>query len=183
MRDADIKNFSVFLSEFQSETDRGAALVGAALIDQKLADTLRSFFVAGKVAGELLDSGTAPLGTFSARIKLAHALGLIDSFELAECGLIRKVRNEFAHSIHGTTFSEPKVATLCERLESDLPGGREAFKDNPRGMFINAVTLIVMRLTYRAEWVAKEKRVTKSWPKTDDSAPRQVPTDILPIYR
>jgi hypothetical protein len=164
MRDAELKDFSAFLHEFQSETDRGAALVGAALIDQKLADTLRSFLVAGKTAAELLDGGTAPLGTFSARIKAAHALGLIDGFELTECDLIRKVRNEFAHSIHGTTFAEPKITSLCDRLLSDLPGGREKFKGNPRDVFINAVVLAVMRLTYRAEWVAKEKRATKSWP-------------------
>jgi len=61
MRDADLRDFTDFLHEFQSETDRGAALVGAALIDQKLADTLRAFFVKGKTAGELLDGGTAPL--------------------------------------------------------------------------------------------------------------------------
>lgn len=164
MREADLKDFSAFLREFQSETDRGAALVGASLIDQKLADTLRAFFVAAKSAGELLDGGNAPLGTFSARIKAAHALGLIDSFELAECDLIRKVRNEFAHSIHGTTFTQLKITALCGRLRSDLPGERKAFENNPRGVFINAVILTVMHLTYRSEWVAKEKRVTRSWP-------------------
>lgn len=37
MRDEDIKNFSAFLKEFQAETDRGAALVGAALIRATLA--------------------------------------------------------------------------------------------------------------------------------------------------
>lgn len=164
MREEDIKDFSAFLHEFQSETDRGAALVGAALIDQRLSDTLRSFFVVAKTAGELLDGGTAPLGTLSARIKTCHALGLIDTHELGECDLIRKVRNGFAHSVHGTTFADPRIAALCDRLQSDLPGGREAFKENPRGMFINSVVLTVMRLTYRAEWVAREKRVTRSWP-------------------
>lgn len=164
MREEDIRDFSEFLREFQSETDRGAALVGAALIDQKLADTLRAYMVGGKSADELLDGGNASLGNFSARIKICHALGLIDDYELAECDVIRKVRNEFAHSVHGTTFAEPKISGLCDRLQSDLPGGREAFRGNPRGMFINAVVLIVMRLTYRAEWVAKERRVTKAWP-------------------
>jgi hypothetical protein len=55
MREEDIRDFSAFLKEFQTETDRGAALVGAALIDQKLSDTLRSFFVVGNTAAELLD--------------------------------------------------------------------------------------------------------------------------------
>ena len=164
MRDAELKDFTTFLHEFQSETDRGAALVGAALIDQKLAATLRAYFVPGKTAGELVDGGTAPLGTFSARIKAAHALGLIDAFELRECNLIRKIRNEFAHSVHGLAFADPTIAALCDKLRSDLPGGREAFTGKPRRVFINAVVLIVLRLTYRAEWVAKEQRVTKSWP-------------------
>lgn len=169
MRDNDIKDFSAFLSEFQAETDRGAALVGASLIDQKLADTLRAFMVNGNIAGRLLDGGTAPLGTFSARIKMAYALGLIDNHELTECDLIRKARNEFAHSIHGTNFSSSKICAICDQLKSDLPGGdlpggKDAYKDNPRGMFINAVVLTVMRLTYRAEWVVREKRTTKEWP-------------------
>lgn len=164
MRETDLQNFTDFLNEFQSETDRGAALVGAALIDQKLADTLRAFFVNGRTARELLEGGTAALGSFSARIKVAHALGLIDDLELRECNRIRKIRNEFAHSIHGLAFTEPKVSDLCFGLESDLPGGRAAFAGKPRGVFVNAVILTVLRLTYRAEWVAKERRVTKTRP-------------------
>jgi mannitol operon repressor len=64
MREADLEDFSAFLHEFQAETDRGAALVGAALLDQKLSNPLRSFFVEGKSAAALLDGGAAPLGTF-----------------------------------------------------------------------------------------------------------------------
>lgn len=55
MREADSKDLSAFLREFQPKTDRGAVLVGAALMDQELADTLRAFFIAPKSAGELLD--------------------------------------------------------------------------------------------------------------------------------
>jgi mannitol operon repressor len=45
MREEDIKDFTNFLKEFQEETDRGAALVGAAIIDHRLIDTLRAFMV------------------------------------------------------------------------------------------------------------------------------------------
>lgn len=164
MREAELRDFSAFLNEFQAETDRGAAMVGAALLDQKLADTLRSFFVAGKSADQLLDGGSAPLGTFSARIKSAHALGLIDDFEMTECNLVRKIRNEFAHGIHGTSYADIKIANMCEGLQSDLPGGRGAFKGNHRAQFVNAVCILVMRLTYRAEWVISERRETRRWP-------------------
>lgn len=71
---------------------------------------------------------------------------------------------ELAHSIHGTTFARPKILALLDRLQSDLPSNRVALRNDPRGMLINSVILTVMRLTYRAEWVAKERRVTKNWP-------------------
>ena len=164
MRDEDREDFSRFLEEFQKESDRGAALVGAALIDHKLADTLRALMVKSKIVNELMDSASAPLGTLSARIKLAFALGLIDAHELNECEIIRKVRNEFAHAVHGLSFADNKVSALCDRLESDLPGGRKSFVGKPREMFVNAVVLTVLRLTYRGEYVSKERRTTKTWP-------------------
>ena len=163
MREEDIKDFSAFLREFQDETDRGAALVGAAVIDDRLAETLRAFMVSNNAASALLDGGTAPLGTFSSRIDATYALGLISAHEHSECHIIRRIRNEFAHRKHGVTFMDQKIRGLCDTLQSDLPGGREKFKDMPRQIFINAVVLISMGLTYRAEWVTKEKRVTRSW--------------------
>jgi mannitol operon repressor len=164
MREADRKDFAAFLDEFQAETDRGAALVGAALLDQKLKDTLAAFFADRRVGAELLNGGNAPLGTLSARIKAALCLGLIDRHEFHECDLIRRIRNEFAHRTHGTTFSDPVIAAHCSKLRSDLPGGPSAFRDNPRDVFINATILTVMRLTYRGEYVAREKRTIKVWP-------------------
>jgi len=164
MREQDLKDFSAFLAEFQAETDRGAALVGAALIDHKLTDILRAFMVEGKTTEALLEGGTAPLGTFASRIKTTFALGLIDDHELAECDLIRKIRNEFAHRVHGTTFIDNKIKSLCNQLQSDLPGGRDAFLRKPRETFINAVILTVLRFTYRADWVAKERCRTRAWP-------------------
>jgi mannitol operon repressor len=163
MREADRQDFSAFLVEFQSETDRGAALVGAAMIDDRLEETLRAFMVSNKAADSLLDGGTAPLGTFSSRIDAAFGLGLIDAHEQRECHIIRRVRNEFAHRKHGVTFAYEKIRVLCATLQSDLPGGRATFNGKPRHVFINAVVLISMALTYRAEWVQNEKRVTRSW--------------------
>jgi len=164
MRDEDVKDFQAFLREFQSETDRGAALVGAALIDLRLTETLRAFMVSNNAADDLLEGPTAPLGTFASRIAATFALGLIDAHEKHECNLIRKVRNEFAHRAHGTTFHDPDISKLCQELQSDLPGGKSKFTDDPRFIFVNAVILISLALTYRSQWVAKDKRVTRKWP-------------------
>jgi mannitol operon repressor len=165
MRDEDRKDFTAFLREFQDETDRGAGLVGAAVIDDRLLETLGAFMVSNKAASALLDGGTAPLGTFSSRIDATFALGLISDHEHRECHIIRRIRNEFAHRKHGVTFMDEKIRALCDTLQSDLPGGRDGFREKPRQVFINAVVLISLGLTYRAEWVAKEKRTSRSsWP-------------------
>lgn len=112
-----------FVRELQAETDRGLPLVGAALIDEKLHDTLESFLVKGKSAKKLLSEPYAPLGTFSSRIEACYSLGLIDGFEYREIGLIRKIRNEFAHARHGLSFQNEKITSLCASLESPLPEG------------------------------------------------------------
>lgn len=152
-----------FIKELQSETDRGLPLVGAALIDEKLLNTLESFFVKGKSAEKLLSAPNAPLGTFSSRIEACYSLALIDKFEYQEIGTIRKIRNEFAHAKHGLSFENEKIKGLCTSLRSPLPEGGEYPVDTPRLRLVNAIVCIVLRLYYRPEWVCKERLEPRNW--------------------
>lgn len=161
------EDLAKFMEELKRETDRGLPLVGAALIDEKLLETLQAFFVEGKSSNKLLTEGNAPLGTFSSRIEACYALGLIDEFEYQEIGLIRKVRNEFAHSKHGLSFQTDKIKGYCISFKSDLPQGAGYSVNEPRFRFINAVVCIVLRLYYRAAWVQKERREPKTWVSAD----------------
>jgi DNA-binding MltR family transcriptional regulator len=155
MRTEDINYYSEFLKEFQKESDRGAALVGAALLDDKLASTLLSFFKKTKESRELLDVNS-PLGSFNARIKVTYCIGLINEFEYREMETIRKIRNEFAHQLHGISFQTPKITALCKNLRSDTPGD---ISGNPRFQFINAVICTSLGLFYRPELIEVNKKV------------------------
>ena len=64
-RAAQVEDLSNFFSELNRENDRGLALVGAAVLDDRLGATLRSFFCEERPAKKLLDDASAPLGTFS----------------------------------------------------------------------------------------------------------------------
>jgi len=163
----DSKELAQFVAELSRETDRGLALVGAALIDEKLRDTLESFFCEGTSASKLLDGGYAPIGTFSARIQLCYSLGLIDEQEYREISLVRKVRNEFAHSKHGISFQTERIRGFCATFTSDLPDDADYDVSNSRFRFTNAVVCITLRLYYRPEWVAKERREPKTWVEPD----------------
>ena len=159
MRPEDIEYFSVFLKEFQAETDRGTALVGAALLDKQLHDLLRSHFLEKKASSELLEGGFAPLGTFSARAKVTYCLGLITDYEYRELQLIRKVRNVFAHQTHGTTFQNAAVASLCGKLHAFMPEPRTS-----RLKFIDSVICTSLALWYRPEYAADLKAKQRQWP-------------------
>ena len=163
MNPDDLKDLSSFFSELQQETDRGLPLVAAALIDEKLLETLQSFLCPGKSADRLLTDPNAPLGTFSARINACAALGLIDQFEYREITLIRRVRNLFAHSRHGLSFDDEKVAGLCASFESPLPSGEAYVAAGSRFRFLNAAVSLSLRLFYRASWVGLERREAKTW--------------------
>jgi mannitol operon repressor len=167
MRNADLEDLAQFLRELQTETDRGLALVAASVLDDKLRAVLAAFFVEGSVASRLLDSGNAPLGTLSARADACLALGLIDDFEHAEITLVRKVRNEFAHGLHGTNFQSDPIRAYCSSLKSDLPEGAGHPTNDARFRFINSVASLVSRLYYRSEWVARERRMLKQWVSSD----------------
>lgn len=163
MRPDDIEDLTHFLEELNRETDRGLPLVAAALIDERLEETLRSFFCEGRTATKLLDEANAPLGNFAARSHACFALALVDEFEYSEIELIRKIRNVFAHAKHGMSFRNEKVKALCSSLRSNLPGGAGYDLSDPRLRFVNAAVCIVLRLYYRPEWVARERRQPKSW--------------------
>ncbi len=162
MRKEDINYLSDFLKEFQGETDRGAALVGAALIDDRLGRLISSHLIDCKASKELLNGLNAPLATLSSRIKITYSLGLITEVEYFECDTIRKIRNEFAHKVHGLTFQDKKVKALCKNLKANTPDN-EKFDGDPRMIFINSVILVSLSLWYRPEYNEPFKAQTKEW--------------------
>lgn len=165
MHQADLEYFNEFLKEFQDETDRGAALVGAALLDKQLLDLLKSHLLKNKESTELLEGGTAPLGTFSARIKANYCLGLITDLEYRELQLIRKIRNEFAHQAHGLSFENERIASLCAQLRDRMPDAKEkGISRNVRHKFIDAVLFTSLALWYRPQHAEKIKATQHVWP-------------------
>ena len=102
--------------ELKAETDRGVVLVVAAFLDEQLEMLLtRHFIDDAKVARELL-SNNGPLATFSSRIKLAYCLDLMHPEQYSDLQIIRKIRNEFAHSHTPADFSSDRVRDLCANL-------------------------------------------------------------------
>jgi DNA-binding MltR family transcriptional regulator len=159
----DLDDFAAFAEEFQAETERGAALVGAAMIEEMLENMLLAFFADPDVGTELLDPvGGGPLSGMVARAKIALCLGLIDRCEYEECKTISKIRNAFAHWRHGTTFRHPKIAKLCAKLKMGIPTDP---KESPRLLYTHSVSLIASGFQTRSVYAAVHKPVIQEWPK------------------
>jgi DNA-binding MltR family transcriptional regulator len=102
------------------ESDRGCALLAAAYLDEELARLLKGFFIDDeRLAGELLGSDGV-VGTFSSRINLCLALGLLSGGCARNLHLQRKVRNKFAHLSEELTFGSSPIKDWCRELDLEL---------------------------------------------------------------
>lgn len=112
------EDVSGFLREFQGESDRGCALLGAALLDEYLRQLLTAFMVDEPSESNSLISGAySPLSSFNARTQASFCLGLIGPGTKADLDIIRGIRNDFAHSLHGLSFDEDSISGRCKNLK------------------------------------------------------------------
>jgi DNA-binding MltR family transcriptional regulator len=113
----------IFVNEFREtlskESDRGATLMAAAYIDDKLAELIKKYLI--KDRKKILDSlfnFNGAVGTFSSRANLAYCLGLIPENIYDDINTLRNIRNVFAHESSFLTFESEKIKPLCHTFKS-----------------------------------------------------------------
>jgi mannitol operon repressor len=142
-----VNEINAFLHELEIETNRGAALLGAAMIDDSLRGIIAAYLIDRKtIVDELLTNANAPLQAFSARSKLVYCLGLISRAEYFNIDTIRDIRNKFAHKVHGLSFGDKKVADLCRKLKYHKSTEGIINIPTPRHAFMLATAIIVANL-------------------------------------
>lgn len=158
-----------FLDATNAETDRGRALVSASVIEEMLEEILRGFLMECPATQKLFNSAYAPFSTFSAKILACRSLGLISSEEYEDIECLRKIRNEFAHSIL-CSFRSPKVERLARELKvgmseiDSLNGDDTARIGEPQRRFAMVTTSIVVSLYNRAYHVRSNRLEERDWP-------------------
>jgi len=115
---------AVLSAELRTQTDRGAAIVAAAWLDDSMSFALNKYFKQHAESWKRLFEGSGPLATFSAKIDLSRLVGLITNGVRSDLHMIRDVRNEFAHHVaHRTaheqlSFETPHIRDKCSALRS-----------------------------------------------------------------
>ena len=129
------KRFQNVRRELAKESDRGLALYATAHIDTELEKLLKKKLIGSEKHVKEILSFNGPLGTFSSKVKLSYSLGLIDKVMMDDINILRKIRNEFAHSDEAISFNTQNMKDLCDNLQLNV---KEA--DTPsRKKFINVV--------------------------------------------
>ena len=142
----EFQNWANFLEEFQNETDRSSAILGAAFLDELLAKLIARFILEDdQTANDLLRGAFAPGGTFSSRILIVFSLGLISSDERHDLQLINRIRNKFAHELSGISFEQDSIKAQCNQFILPKLGEEAGIYSNtkdPRQLFINCVLMM-----------------------------------------
>ena len=103
--------------QLPAATDRAAALVAAQFVEHALEKSIATHLANGFDEKEIFEGPGAPLGTFSAKIAMAAALGIIQRAEREDLDTIRNIRNAFAHSMTHISFDDKPVIDLVDALQ------------------------------------------------------------------
>jgi|GEM_PF-5735491 len=167
---------AVYLELF-AESDRGVAIIGGTIVDESLNRSIRHRLRECRETDYLLSFAGA-VGTTSARISLACALGLIGPNHRDDLVCINKVRNLFAHNallrnskhdLVSLDFQYQNVKDLCDNLKL----AKSWFAHNPtsdlftdhKKRFAWTVTAISGNMWNEREGLGKRMRIELPTPE------------------
>ncbi|GAB3536276.1 hypothetical protein [Photobacterium alginatilyticum] len=92
--------FSEYHELISAESDRGAVILSASILDATLEELLKGFLLDPVNKKDELFSGPyAPLGSFSAKIEMCYRLGIIKKEVRSKLNKFKAIRNDFAHRL------------------------------------------------------------------------------------
>jgi DNA-binding MltR family transcriptional regulator len=106
--------------ELESQSDRGAAIIAAAIVDNFLADAIQTRLILTADVKDRLFGGEAngPLAHFAAKIDIGFAIGILNDPMWSDLHDVRRIRNRFAHTPEPLTFDDSKISARCLALRT-----------------------------------------------------------------
>lgn len=150
------------LTELEQYSDRSAAIIGAAMVDEVVRDSIAAKFHVSDDKSLPLLAPEGPIGSYGARIRLAYALGIIGPIAYADLACIGKIRNKFAHwtvvpgkfgdEFEELTFRHQQIRDWAGNLKTvDVIGIPLASGDQARNRFVMTCIVIQGNLLLRLE--------------------------------
>ena len=132
------------MAEIEKQTDRGAAIVGAAYVELVLREAITARMADLPDIMKLLFENRGPLQDFGARIQAAYALGIYGRQAYHDLCIIKEIRNAFAHSAAAMDFDHEDVTRRCSKLwfPQKINYGKDPMPSTAKQRFIRAVELL-----------------------------------------
>jgi hypothetical protein len=148
------------LTSVDGETDRGAVIILATVVEDALASKIKSK-MGSLNADEMarLFGPDGPLGSFSALIRMGQALGIIDRPLYRVCDIIREMRNACAHSRRPISFDDDVLKNaLLACAASATSYNEEMPRFDQTG---NCKYLFGFIVAYAYNWISKSRPVAE----------------------
>ncbi|NJS13952.1 MAG: hypothetical protein HC788_04210 [Sphingopyxis sp.] len=133
--------------------------------EDKLGGLIEAFLSIHTDTKSLIWIANAPIASFSARIALAHSLGLIGEKEQSELNMLRKILNWFAHDFRRRIDDRDVVDIMSNFRElvdfvwiEELSKIAVKFADLPRDQFFRAVLRLANEINNR-KWVIENEEM------------------------
>ncbi len=153
---SDFNEMNASLSEMDA---RALILTVAAFAEDSLGHLLREYLLPNKASEQLVSGFNAPLGTFSARIKGAFALGLITKEQFDDLEHLRKIRNTFSHTWRPISIDNPSIAGRIKALSfSSLD---DVYPNTLFQKLQTSLSALLMELQVSAQRIRKESRTAR----------------------
>ena len=111
--------WKTFFDELRGESPRAMAILVAAYLDSLLERKLKLIFSRGesRTRGRLFGAN-GPFATSSAKVDALYCLGMLDPDVHHDLHILRRIRNKFAHQIHGLSMDSPEVRAMIDDLKT-----------------------------------------------------------------
>ena len=151
-----IGDWNLMVDAFESESDRRVAILAGSFAKHALG-TFLTHSVSDKKVAEKLFGPVGPLSSFSQRIAVAYAFGLITRAQYEDFEIIRQIRKHFAHHPLQASFSSPDVQKFLSGLSWYGDPENNGGPHNHRTAYLITCGLVSRRLLDQVEREEREK--------------------------
>lgn len=120
--------------ELLQEGDRAVGVIGAAMVDEAIVWAIKRRLRKDRETDRILDPSAGPLGSASARIRLAYVLGVVGQKHYGDLNIINDIRNKFAHNtLIDDNHHKPAKVTFKTQIIADWCKNLWLPKQSPKG--------------------------------------------------
>lgn len=160
-RDAEqtFDDLNALLFTLSALDERGLIVSLGSFAEEALGVLIDAYLRPNPSARYLTTGFNAPLGSFSARIKGCHALGLITDEQFSDLEHLRKMRNAYAHTWRSLSFADQTIQDHIRGLS--FPATHDAFPETPREKVTQSLSFLLVELGVQAEQLRQNGQQAK----------------------